>query len=226
MMYKKYFTTKNILLAIFIISLLFIFAKFFSLLSFPDPEIVLEKTKETELKKKQSLQQKFVAKKNGLTEVQVLMRHSGINKGNVIKTQIADKDCENIFFENNLKKGFLSSENLHIFNFPKIKDSQGKTFCLIATLEEKKDKNARFFTNDKNYFPSPLWNISNQKEISNQQLSMRPVYKNNTIQQDLEELNQRISQYKPFFLKHYYLWAIITLFLALSVGLIIILTII
>ncbi|EKE16375.1 MAG: hypothetical protein ACD_11C00018G0011 [uncultured bacterium] len=223
-MFNKYIAKKNILIAIFIILTVLIFFKLFSLLAFPDSEIVLEKEEDMQLKEKQSLQQKFIAKYDGLMRIQVLMRHSGINKGNIIKMQIADENCANIIFENELEKGFLSSENLHIFNFPKINNSKEKTFCLIATLEEKKDKNARFFTNDKNYFSFPLEKVSTEKEASGQQLSMRPVYKNTGVLQDLRELNQRISQYKPFFLKHYYLWAIIILFLFLSIGLVIILT--
>jgi hypothetical protein len=54
-------------------------------------------------------------------------------------------------------------------------------------------------------------------------LSMRPAYENDNWKQDISELSQRISQYKPWFLKHFYLDAIAILFIVLSVGLVTIL---
>jgi len=47
-------------------------------------------------------------------------------------------------------------------------------------------------------------------------LAMRPAYLNHYFWQDIQELNQRISQYKPWFLKHYFLDFIGLGFLSLS----------
>ena len=108
---------------------------------------------------------------------------------------------------------FLDSKNLYEFRFPRIVDSKNKSYCLIATFKPKKSsaKSIRIFT---------------MGDEENQPLSIRPVYKNNNIFADLNELNRRISQYKPWFLKHYFLYSIIILFLALLAGLVIILIII
>jgi len=65
----------------------------------------------------------------------------------------------------------------------------------------------------------------NGEEKKNQSLAMRPAYRNENIFQDFIELNQRISQYKPFFLKHYFLWFIIIGFIILSLTLIVMLVI-
>ena len=55
---------------------------------------------------------------------------------------------------------------------------------------------------------------------NDQSLSMRTVYRNATLWQDLGELNDRISQYKPWFLKDFFIGTIATLFVILSTTLI------
>lgn len=206
---KSYITAKNIFLTIFGILLLLIFARFFSLLSFPDSSIVLEKGETIKLQPEDSITQKFTANRDNLAKVEFLLRSPGIEfeKNDKLEMQLADENCQNPLRTGEMRESFLNSGNLYEFDFSEIKDSQGKTFCAIATFEPAKQsaKAIQFFTQD------------------GTQLSIRPVYANDHVWQDLGELNQRISQYKPFFLKHFYLWTISILFIILSIVLVVVL---
>ena len=188
-----------------------VFWRFESLLYFPDSSILLQKGNTVKLNPESTLTQKFSASKNYLAKIEVLLRGSGVKykDGDKVTTKIADENCQTILREGEIKDSFLETQNLHEFEFEPIVDSAGKEFCFIATFlpKNEKAKSLQFFT----------------MEEENQPYSIRPVYKNSSITQDLSELNQRISQYKPWFLKHFYLYAIVILFLATSAAIVVIL---
>lgn len=194
------------------ILLLAVFWKFFSLMSFTDPQMPLEKGEIVKLSAQTTLTQKFVANSDNLVKIIFLLGAGGIKEGNVVKMQITDENCLNMIREGYLVKSFLASGNLFEFQFDKIPDSNGKTFCIKAIFEPQstKAKAIQFFshTND----PTSI--------------SMKPAYENNHWWQNISELNQRISQYKPWFLKHFYLYTISFLFIILSIALVAILILI
>ena len=206
------FSSKKIFLAIFGLLLVAIFWRFATELSFPDSSINLQKGLTVKLQSKNSLTQKFTATRAGLTKIEVLLRSPGIEfeKGDQMTMQLADENCQKIISKGKLQSSFLSSNNLYEFVFPKIDDSKDKTYCLIATFQAQRSdtKNVQFFT---------------MGDAADQPLSLRPVYRNQNVLQNLNELNQRMSQYKPWFLKHYFLWFVVFGFIFLSIGLVAIL---
>ena len=66
-------------------------------------------------------------------------------------------------------------------------------------------------------------NLGEKKIYKGKTLVMKPAYGSDSFWKNMETLNDRISQYKPWFLKHFYLDAIVILFLATSVAIVIIL---
>ena len=223
-MITKYFTTKHVFLAIFAILLLSIAFQFFSLLSFPDSSIVLVKGDTVKLQPEDSLTQKFTANRDGLNKVEFLLRTPGIvfeNK-DVMKVQLLDENCQKPLREGVLKESFLNSGNLYEFPFSKVENSQNKIFCVIATFQPTKSsaKAIQFFTSDG---PPRVDERLSPRVEAGAQLSIRPVYVNDNVWQNLSELNQRISQYKPFFLRHIYLATFSILFIVLSIVLVMIL---
>ena len=205
-------SSKKLLLVFAAIMLAIVFWKFFSLLSFTDSSVVLQKGLKIKINPGETLTQKFTANRNGLAKVEILMHQSGIKyeNGDKVQAKISDKDCQNVLREGELKESFLDTENLYLFSFAPISDSEDKEFCFIATFlpVNPTAKSLQFFTTG---------------EEENQPYSIRTVYKNQNILQDLSELNQRISQYKPWFLKHYYLYTVSILFIILSISLVVIL---
>lgn len=225
-MYKKYLTTRKILLIIFSILLLSIAWRFTTLLYFPASGQVLKKDALVKVHPDETIVQKFTAGKNDLAKVELLLRGPGIDyaKGDQVKTVLADQDCTTKLRTGQLEPSFLASNNLYQFSFPAVPDSAGKTYCLKATFSPQKAsaKSLRVYVTNTPGAPYVLTNTTLNLKYPGSPLSMRPVYQG-SFWQNLSQLNQRISQYKPFFLKHYYLWAILILFLVLSLVLAVVL---
>ena len=215
---------KKILLIFAMAFFAIVFIIFFKLLSFPDSSIVLEKGELFVLQPNYSLSQTFLADRDNLMKIEFLMRTPGPKKDDIVKMEIADETCSDTLRTGELEKSSLDSKNLYYFQFPEIADSENKVFCLKANFVpgHTDSKYIRFFLHENTKQEFILMDASNEIKIENQSLAMRPAYKNENIAQDVNELNQRISQYKPWFLKHYYLYGISFLFIALSFSLVII----
>ena len=192
----------KIFFALFTLALLLIFARFSSLFSFPESSIILEKGALVKVHSEEKAEQKFSSTKNGLSKIEILLRSPGIRKNDHVKMVLADKACQKTLRQGELKHSFLNSKNLYEFSFARISNSAKKNYCLIILPDKSNSKSIRIFT------------FSKEK---NQPLSLRPVYRNQYFWQNLSELNQRISQYKPWFLKHYFLYFIGFSFLILSI---------
>jgi len=134
------FSAKKIFLILFAIMMFAVFSKFFSLISFFDSGMVLEKGEIIKLYAQNTLNQKFVANRDNLIKIRFLLSTEGIKEGNVVKMQIADENCSNIIREGFLTQSFLASSNLFEFQFDKIPDSNSKTFCIKATFEPQSTK--------------------------------------------------------------------------------------
>jgi len=190
--------------------LLLVFGRFFSLLSFPESQIVLNKGALVKVQEGEKTTQKFTAKRDGLSGMEVLLRTPGVRyeKGDQVKMEILDSNCEKTIRQGDLQPAFLNSDNLYEFRFKRIADSQEKNYCLLISPDKDNSKALRVFTMGKE---------------KNQPLSVRPVYKNKYFWQNISELNQRISQYKPWFLKHYFLYLISFGFIIASIFLVMLL---
>lgn len=218
------FSSKKILLGIFVAVSALVFLKFLSLVSFSQSEIILEKGELLDMEKQETVAQKFTSNRDNLKKISFLVRSSGVKKGDKVSMRLADENCENVIREGLLLDSFVDSDNLYEFKFKPVPDSNGKTYCILATFEPKNPnaKPIRLFTTDDNHFQFPAENITTGQKMAGH-LSIRPAFENDSVWQDLGELNQRISQYKPFFLKHYFLWFVVISFLLLSTGLVIVL---
>lgn len=219
-------SSKKILLIFAAIMLVVVFGKFLSILYFPDSENILEKGDPSfKLQPTLSLSQTFITDRKGFSKIEFLLRTPGPKENDVIQMEIADETCSNTIRTSKMKKSFLSDGNLYEFKFDRISDSENKKYCLKATFVPGHDnsKAIKFFTTESRDPQFALTGNTSEENFENKSLSMRTVYKNESIGQDLGELNQRISQYKPWFLKHFYLDAIVILFVALSIGLVTIL---
>lgn len=222
---QKYLKPKIILLSLFTILMFGVFGRFFSLLEFPDSSVPLVKGDPMiKLDEDEKMTQKFIANRNNLTKIELLLRTPGPKPNDKVKMQIADENCQKILRGGTLEKSYLASSNLYEFSFDKISDSQGKTFCMITTFNPEKTsaKALQFFTSANKQPQFSVKNLTTGEEDLAQELSLRTVHTNDHWWQNLNELSQRISQYKPWFLKNYFIDVIILVFLILSVALVVI----
>lgn len=219
-------SAKKLLLTLLGIFVIIIFYKFFTLLSFPDSSIVLTKGGPIKMLPKEIVSQKFTTNRNGFHTLDFLLRSPGIKPGDNVTVEIRDENCGKVLRKGNLEIPFLNSNNLYVFNFNPIANSNGKNFCATATFEPGKGgaKNVLMFVNIDQPNGPFASNLITGQTYENQTLSIRPEYRNANVWQDLRELNQRMSQYKPWFLKGFFLETVIVLFVILSISLAVFLT--
>lgn len=216
---------KLILLTFLFISLGLIWFYFFGRLSFSDTDWPIKEKSRYLFAYNHQLLQKFTADRNNLSQIKIFFPDSEIEIEDYLQLKLMDDNCRETLRENNLSIHKIDSEEPVSFLFDKLSDSRDKVFCLsVSFISETAGKKV-----DVNLTKNPapgsisLFSTSRQGEIKNKALMMRPVYVNNNIWQDMQELNQRISQYKPWFLKHYFLYFIAFGFILLSIATVVIL---
>lgn len=219
-------SNKNkIILGVIFFGLFFlIFFRLNKLMSFPDQRWTLEKGEK--IKMSSEIVQKFEADRDGLARVKILFSSSDVKPGGTFNFQLYSENCQDILREVNLGITSLDSGNTVDFIFPKVKDSKNKTFCLKLKYAQKEGgKKANIFV-IKNSMPQNKFLSINDEEFHGKSLAMRPAYRNSNLLKDFSELNQRMSQYKPWFLKHYFLHMIMFGFIILSIVLVLLLIIV
>ncbi len=217
----KFFSFKNVLLTILGISILLIFFRFSALIAFPDA-ITHDRGEVQKIFPGQTFSQKFIADRNNLETIQFLLRTPGIKKGDTVMVTLANPTCTDTLREGELTHPFLNTDDMYVFAFPRITDSKDKRYCILLSYQTSgaSDKYLRFFTTASNDTTPPLLDTATNEPLSGEALSLRTVYRNDHWWEDLHELNQRISQYKPWFLKDVFISALAFLFITLSITLI------
>lgn len=225
----KHLSSKNILLIIFFAGLALVFYKFINVFYFPDSDWKMSRDQKIELLPNKPVVQKFQANKNNLTSVEMLFGRSGLKKvDGKIHFEILSENCADKIADDFLIPQDIKSDDTNAFNFSRIADSENKTYCLKLAFESENSatKNPFIFINYANSPNATFLADANGNELKNQSLAMRPAHRNDNIWQDMTELNKRISQYKPWFLKHYYLSFVVVSFILLSILLVAILIVI
>lgn len=185
---------------------------------FPDTRFPLEKSEKVRLDGTGATQT-FVASRDGLSGINILFGGSQTKNGGTLSITLLDASCHGKIFE---RKGFTTSfetENSFRFSFPLIADSKGKTFCLATQFAPAKgSKKAAVFVTANTLSEEALSLSLNGEARPGESLSFRPVYRNETFFADFIELIQRMSQYKPWFLKGALLAGIALLSIGLTFG--------
>ena len=185
---------------------------------FPDTRFPLEKGEKIKLDEAGAAQT-FLASRNGLSGINILFGGSQIKNGGTLVFTLLDVNCQRKIFETKTFVTSLGADDAIRFPFAPIPDSKGKTLCFTAQFEPKEgSKKAALFVIP-NTLPEETLSLSlNGTVRPNESLSFRPLYQNKTLIADLVELDQRISQYKPWFLKGAFLASIALLSIGLPLG--------
>lgn len=220
---KKYLTIKNIFLGLTAIILALILCGLLNAWYFPDTAWTIGKDDSILLAKDQVLTQKFSASRDNLSEIQFLFGKSRKTEGGEMTLRILDENCQNKLREVSRSEKPFDSDKTYDFSFSKISDTKDKTFCLELTFVPNSATKSQKIFLTANIMPENKFLALDGQEIVGKSLSMRPAYRNANWWQNIQELNQRISQYKPWFLKQYYLGVITILFVVLSIAAVVIL---
>lgn len=211
-------SSKTFFLASIAVLTMLVFVNLERQLGFPDTRFPLEKGEKIKLDEPGATQT-FVARRDGLSGVNVLFGGSSIKEGGTLSFTLLDEKCEKTLRKEKRFVKTLNADNSINFFFSRIPDSTGKTFCFKTSFApEKGSKKASLFAIP-NTLPNEKLALSiNEEARPNESLALRPVYRNANLFADLVELNHRISQYKPWFLKNIFLGTLAILSIGLSFG--------
>lgn len=189
-----------------IIGLFLIFGTFFKNLSFPDSNYnFFGATNKAKLDPGKPITQIFTAKKNYLNQIKIIVGDINLLPTEKIVFELMDDHCENVIAQDAIT--FLTPDP-HIyyhFNFATLPDSKEKRYCFRATYVSSlnRDKKRPYLgASEDNQFPNQsYYNEGNGRLYKGRMLQIRPAYGTQSFFSDLLTLNDRLSQYKPGFLK-------------------------
>ncbi len=196
----------KILGAFFVGGLLWIFGSFFANLSFPDSSYrFLGSTKQAKLDSGKPITQIFTGEENNLNQIKIIIGDLDLQPMEKIVLELAEASCETTLARDTLT--FLTPKP-HIyyhFNFSPLPDSAGQTYCFKVTyfspFDRGSDRPYLGASEGEQFAGWSYTNEGNNRTYENRTLQMRPSYGSGNFLGDLGRLNDRISQYKPAFLK-------------------------
>lgn len=218
---------KIILLLVFASSAIYIYFIFTDNLSFTDRNLRPSKDERINLQPNFPVTQTLKASGNNITKLRILFQDHYFSAGDKMFFQLADENCSKTITEEEFELEEFDTERFFDFKFEPIPDSKDKIYCLSVTFRppeiQYENVPTIYVSEDYQFDGQVIYDIYKKKEYKNHSFVMKVAYKKDSIWQGLGELNKRMSQYKPWFLKHYYLWVIAIGFIALSIILTIIL---
>jgi hypothetical protein len=199
MTFSRLFTLLIALIAISIGS------AFLHTLAFPDPVWPLEKGERIALLPGTSVTQSFTSSRDYLRQVEILFGKFTLQDDDRLTVELRDSQCIAVLAQTKLAYQSFDSEHTYAFVFDPLQHSHNETYCLALTFESdrtiEKTKAPRLFT-DLAAQASPFTLTEKGMPIANTApIAIRPGYQNSSLFTTLGELTDRISQYKPIFLK-------------------------
>ncbi|MFA9262137.1 MAG: hypothetical protein ACEQSB_02140 [Undibacterium sp.] len=208
-MKQALFNTKTVLIAGITTACLF---AFISQLHFSDSsQNFLGETKRAELSPNGPITQVFQANRNGLEGIQIFMGDTELSLGERIDFTLLDPSCQNILSQSS--RTFLSPQIVRDirFIFPVLSKSNDETYCLSieyhSGLIKKKERPYVRVAEDKTSDGLSYTDHGKGKTYTGRTLQIRPMYapEDTGISSRFMELENRLSQYKPAFMKGYML---------------------
>ncbi|MCW1888688.1 MAG: hypothetical protein KIH67_004000 [Candidatus Moranbacteria bacterium] len=197
-------TAQKILLGAFIIGFGSIILGFTSKLHFPDSDYnFLGKKDRARLSIDKPLSQVFVAQENGLSEVKVHIGGLDLWPGEALVFELRDESCAHTLATDSWTPLKPKPLNYTRFTFERIPESMEKKYCAYITYTSPYDRK----TNDAPYINTnelagkSYTAVSKNKVYENETLQLRPAYSTDSFAADTWRLIERMSQYKPTYIK-------------------------
>jgi hypothetical protein len=236
-MFSPISKTQKIFLTIFAFFIFLIMMRFFHYLSFPDVQIQFNRTSETIMFPNKPIFQTFTAQKDNLNQVDAMINDFRSWSLDTIVFELRDASCDRIITTDKLDIFSFNYTIFTPFNFSGFSDLNGtrnQQYCAAFTFIPSKysSPNMKNFpvmlnlTEKSSSFTNTGANDGAGETRKGRMILMKPAYGSRHTFENIRTLNDRISQYKPWFLKHYFLYLIAFGFLILSFSLIVILILI
>ncbi len=178
---------------------------FFHGLGFPDSAWPLDKGERVTLSAGATLTQTFTSSRDHLRQIEILFGKFTLQGEDRLKLELRDSTCATPLAQTTLSDRSFDSEHTYAFVFDRIPDSQDQTYCLALLFtsdrEIEKSKAPRLFIDQRAQAPAYTLTEKDAPAQGIAPLAIRPGYSNASLLATLSELMNRISQYKPAFLK-------------------------
>lgn len=218
----KHIKLKYILAILSALFFAIIFWNFLNILSFTDPGIDFEgKSKQEKLYPNSPIIQKINATENNFSQVNISISKFSPRLGDKITLEVFDESCEKKLDESKINALSWNSSSYSKFGFKTISDSKDKIFCLKFTYTPSgKEQDKKVYISSHPLEGSSYINTGKSiEEQKNQTLELKPAYGNESNWKNFSQLIDRMSQYKPDFLKTNYLITIFFLSFSLILAL-------
>lgn len=199
---------KEILFTVFLLGIVAIFWTFLSSFGLGESGYnFLGKTKKLTLSPGSPVTQTFTAYENNLSQIRFVMGNVHIQDDDHLEFRLMDETCQNTLASEKFYRKPDEQGAYTIFAFPAIPNSQGKSYCFVATyLSDQNRKGEKPYLSaidepDPVFSGRILTDTNKGKIYASQTLFLRPVYTSGSLVSDLWQLIERLSQYKPAFLK-------------------------
>ncbi len=217
---KKY--EKGILFTFFVFGIIGIFWTFLADFGLGESDYnFLGKTKKVTLSPGAPVTQTFIAHENNMHQIRVVLGRGDIKRGEQIEFRLMNEICEETLATKIFHSEPRSQGVYTVFDFPAITNSKDRTFCFSATYfsdENRKGEKPYLSATDISdplFSDRTLTDTNKNRAYPGQTLFLRPAYTSGSLSGDLSNLVNRLSQYKPVFLKG---WTIVALFTILLIG--------
>lgn len=185
-------------------------AAFWQFFAFPDTAYPLQKGERVVLLPGEMLQQPFVSNRHGLRKIEILFGKFTLSGEAKLVVELRDESCSKTLAEQTFHQQSFDSEYTHAFVFDRQEHSQNQTYCLavrfISNQPITKAKAPRLFIDEGSQItPYSMANPGGEKSEGAGAIAIRPGYVQESFFSNAKEFFDRISQYKPVFLKSWFL---------------------
>lgn len=203
---KKY--EREILFSVFLLGLVGIFLTF--LVDFGLGESgynFVGKTKKITLSPGRPITQTFTAHAPGLHQLRVVLGKSDIRWNESIEFQLMDEACTEAIATTIFTREPRQQGAYTVFSFPPQLASEGRRYCFAATYHAAEDRKGEkpylsAIDEPEEVFADRTLTDSNKNKIyPSQTLFLRPAYTTGSLRDDIRQLEDRLSQSKPAFVK-------------------------
>lgn len=181
----------------------------------------LGKTKKVTLAPDAPITQTFTAHENNLSQVRFVMGNVDMKNNDFLEFRLMDEACRDTVVVKKFDTKPNEQSAYTVFAFAPIINSKEKAYCFFAlyTSDENRKGEKPYLAatdvSDPIFSDRTLTDTNKNKVYLSQTLFLRPVYTSGTLTSDLWSLVERLSQYKPEFLKG---WSSVVLFTILVIG--------
>lgn len=200
----------RILSAVFLMGIIGILWTFFAGFGLAESEYnFLGKTKKITLSPGAPVTQTFSANRNNLTQIRFVLGKADIDRDERFEFRLMDEACRETLAMETLNSKPRSQGAYTIFAFPALADSENKRYCFsVAYFSDENRKGDKPYLsatdNPDSVFSDRILTDTNKNKVyPSQTLFLRPAYTEGSLPNDLLDFTERLTQYKPEFIKEY-----------------------